>query len=282
MTPTTTAAFHHGHRSAHPPRPRRGRLSAAALSGTAGAVPSAWVALATLRDLRDVSSSYGTGRATLGADPTSVAVQDMVLHTAGVASLAVASLVCAYVAVVAAANLLASLTPGGPGRTLSRLTPRLVSGVTAGVVALSSCSAAQGVPAEPPDPAITMEVVGPADSGGPPGDGAVSTARPPTSAASPTVTTPAEGRTDTTDPTDEAEPTVPNDPAAPTTPARPDTHTVVPGDHLWSIAESIVGAGSADDAVADYWRRLIAVNRDRLVDPSDPDLIVPGQQLVLP
>jgi nucleoid-associated protein YgaU len=34
--------------------------------------------------------------------------------------------------------------------------------------------------------------------------------------------------------------------------------------------------------VADYWLRLVAANRDRLIRPGDPDLIQPGQTLLLP
>ncbi|MHB1139391.1 MAG: LysM peptidoglycan-binding domain-containing protein [Microthrixaceae bacterium] len=62
-------------------------------------------------------------------------------------------------------------------------------------------------------------------------------------------------------------------------------HVVEPGDHLWSIAEQVLTAeGSPTDerAVATYWRILVEENRDRLVDPEDPDLIFPGQELVLP
>lgn len=72
-------------------------------------------------------------------------------------------------------------------------------------------------------------------------------------------------------------------------PAAPDTAgtvTVAFGDHLWSIAERHLGdlRGTAvpDDDVTDYWRRLVEANRDRLVDPANPDLILPGQQFVLP
>jgi nucleoid-associated protein YgaU len=32
----------------------------------------------------------------------------------------------------------------------------------------------------------------------------------------------------------------------------------------------------------DYWAQLVDANRDRLVDPDDPDLLLPGQVLVLP
>lgn len=64
------------------------------------------------------------------------------------------------------------------------------------------------------------------------------------------------------------------------------TVTVRPGDHLWSIAERHLAArgdrAPTDDEVAAHWRRLIEANRDRLVDPANPDLILPGQQFVLP
>ncbi len=68
--------------------------------------------------------------------------------------------------------------------------------------------------------------------------------------------------------------------------ADPTTITVRPGDHLWSIAEQHLSARGdgvpTDEQVAAHWRRLIDVNRDRLVDPANPDLILPGQQFVLP
>jgi nucleoid-associated protein YgaU len=57
------------------------------------------------------------------------------------------------------------------------------------------------------------------------------------------------------------------------------------GDHLWSIAQSIVGSADHDPTereIRRYWRELIRVNRDRLVDPSNPDYILPGQQFRLP
>lgn len=66
----------------------------------------------------------------------------------------------------------------------------------------------------------------------------------------------------------------------------PPTWTVEPGDDFWSIAETVVGrpaTGPADSSrVAPYWSRLVAANRDRLAVPGDPDLLFPGQVLVLP
>ena len=64
-----------------------------------------------------------------------------------------------------------------------------------------------------------------------------------------------------------------------------DTYAVVPGDHLWLIAEARVTTTSQGDAtepmIAAYWRRLIDVNRDSLRS-GDPNLIYPGEILTLP
>jgi nucleoid-associated protein YgaU len=63
-------------------------------------------------------------------------------------------------------------------------------------------------------------------------------------------------------------------------------HEVVGGDHLWNIAERTVadhlGRAPEDREVAAYWERLIEVNRDRLADPDNPDLLFPGQVVQLP
>lgn len=65
------------------------------------------------------------------------------------------------------------------------------------------------------------------------------------------------------------------------------TWIVEPGDSFWSIAVEAVavspGASKPGDLqVIGYWRRLIDANRSRLLDPANPDLLVPGQELVLP
>jgi hypothetical protein len=68
--------------------------------------------------------------------------------------------------------------------------------------------------------------------------------------------------------------------------AAPTTWTAVPGDHLWHIAEATLteswGRAPTDGEVAPYWTGLIEANRDVLVDPSNPDLIRPGQTFRLP
>jgi nucleoid-associated protein YgaU len=63
-------------------------------------------------------------------------------------------------------------------------------------------------------------------------------------------------------------------------------HTVQPGESLWRIAEHHLeaawGRPPRDAEVVPYWRDVIERNRDRLVVADDPDLILPGQVLVLP
>jgi hypothetical protein len=91
-------------------------------------------------------------------------------------------------------------------------------------------------------------------------------------------------------PADDAPPA----PRAPPAPAAADTaHATTPrsswtveaGDSFWSIAaETLAPAGGEpnDRQVIAYWRRLVEANRSRLIDPGNPDLLVPGQRLVLP
>ena len=68
--------------------------------------------------------------------------------------------------------------------------------------------------------------------------------------------------------------------------AGPSTWVVEPGDSFWSIAaDTLSGPGGrqpTDREVDGYWRHLVRANRDRLVDKDNPDLLVPGQELVLP
>lgn len=62
--------------------------------------------------------------------------------------------------------------------------------------------------------------------------------------------------------------------------------TVAVGDSFWSIAVQLVrirlGRMPTDTEVIEPWLALIGANRDRLVDPADPDLLHPGQVLRLP
>lgn len=60
----------------------------------------------------------------------------------------------------------------------------------------------------------------------------------------------------------------------------PGQHVVQRGDSLWSIAERALGPDADVAALVDHWHRTYAANRAVVGD--DPDLIHPGQQLVLP
>lgn len=60
---------------------------------------------------------------------------------------------------------------------------------------------------------------------------------------------------------------------------------VRPGEHFWAIAADVVRDGdpeAGDAEIAEYWLDLIELNEDRLVEPGNPDLLVPGQVLLLP
>ena len=74
-------------------------------------------------------------------------------------------------------------------------------------------------------------------------------------------------------------------PVAPVPATDADVWLVEAGDSCWHIAAEVLaerhGAPADDAAVERYWRRLVAANGSRFVT-GDPDLLLPGQQLVLP
>ena len=61
---------------------------------------------------------------------------------------------------------------------------------------------------------------------------------------------------------------------------------VEPGDHLWSLAERDVAHHLArpgsEREVAAHWRTVVDANLGRLAVPGNPDLLLPGQVVVLP
>lgn len=80
------------------------------------------------------------------------------------------------------------------------------------------------------------------------------------------------------------------DPEEPSPPAEdpatgPAEVVVTPGDHLWKLAAERVGQSlgrePADSDIAPYWVRVVEANRDR-IRSGDPDLIFPGEVIVLP
>lgn len=64
-----------------------------------------------------------------------------------------------------------------------------------------------------------------------------------------------------------------------------DRTVVVAGDHLWKLAaermEEVLGRPPTRAEVAPYWVEVVEANRDRLRS-GDPDLIFPGEEIVLP
>jgi hypothetical protein len=81
-------------------------------------------------------------------------------------------------------------------------------------------------------------------------------------------------------------PAAPNAATPATLDVDPTVWVVEPGDSLWSIAEDVTssadGSPPAERDVARYWQRLVQANRANLIDPDNPDLLLPGQQVVVP
>lgn len=71
-------------------------------------------------------------------------------------------------------------------------------------------------------------------------------------------------------------------PQVPVAEPAPILHRVEPGDHLWGIAEETLqralGRPPSDAEVDPFWRQVILANPDLV----DPDLIFPGQLVVVP
>lgn len=108
---------------------------------------------------------------------------------------------------------------------------------------------------------------------------------PPTTAASTTTTLEFPDSSPAPDPTTAPESIPPPSPLV-GAPRAPLTYTLEPGDHLWSVAERALamalGRNPTDREVAGYWRKLVDVNRQNLVEPDVPDLVFAGQVITLP
>lgn len=82
-----------------------------------------------------------------------------------------------------------------------------------------------------------------------------------------------------------AGPTAPS-PSAAAAPTPEEAWTIAPGDHLWHVASAtLADHGHPDPSPAEvlaYLDRLVAANAGVLVEPGNPDLVLPGQVFVLP
>lgn len=56
---------------------------------------------------------------------------------------------------------------------------------------------------------------------------------------------------------------------------------VQPGDHMWKISSRHVAGVDPGRDIAPYWRRVVDINTP-IIRSGDPDLIYPGEQILLP
>lgn len=195
-----------------------------------------------------------------------------------------------------------------PAVRLSRVTPRVVRRLTEGALAVALTTgglagpAAAGLASSGSAATVALAVAPP--GGAPTAEGALSELPPgeapgqvpPGQVPPPPGLRPPPSPADAhapagNAPTPRARPTPPGPAAPPATaagPASPGEHTVVRGDCLWHVAAETVAAAAgldpaavADHEVAPYWLRLVEANRGRLRS-GDPDLIYPGERLLLP
>jgi hypothetical protein len=158
-----------------------------------------------------------------------------------------------WLALSAALQVVAATVRAQPVVTLADLvSPRFLRGVARGAASLS-ISAGLAVPLTATDLAL-----------GPPGTA---------------IMVPLDAESTATSTTLSAPPPAPAEaPPAPAPPSITSEVVVQPGQSFWSIAVDQTGERN----VVEYWRALIEANRDRLVDPANPDLVFAGQRFLLP
>ena len=242
--------------------------------------PTAWWAWATTNDPLVVAMALvrvlGLGLAWYLTGVTSISVVARLLRAARLLRLADALAV-------------------GPVRVLAQQAVGV--GLAAGVVAAAFPGEVAAPTGSPDGPAavVVAEAAEDATAPTPP----VSRARVPVPVPAPGPPPPRDVATTATQggstPASEAVPATP--PADPVDPARADAgappaaagpreRVVAPGDHFWGIAEEEVaahlGRPGTEREVRHHWRRLVEANADRLVARGNPDLLLPGQHVVLP
>jgi hypothetical protein len=199
---------------------------------------------------------------------------------------------CVYGIALFAATLAAILTRRGDvERLVTNMAPPRLRRALVGLIGLGvMASVATG-------PGATSERVTIAAA---PASTTTSTSTMPTTTSTSTTTT----TTTTTEPTsDHAPPAaeaaiptesttigttdpVPTPQASTPTDDLPNLWVMGPGDHLWRVAEvamtNHLGRPVANHEIDGYWRRLVALNRESLIDPDNPDLVFSGQVIELP
>jgi len=187
-----------------------------------------------------------------------VAKREPIDSVAGIGRL-VAVVLLAYLLVGTVVQLVAAILPSRRRRVRIPLTPAFVTALASALISSTTAVGAQPSPSVPRGAGATMEAV----------------------EDEPRTSLP-RAAPDETEAGEAPEPQI-----APPDPAPATREWVVrPGDHLWGIAEQVLAQrGDADPTDAEvhrYWVRVIRANLDRLVDPDDPDLILPGQRITLP
>jgi hypothetical protein len=180
-------------------------------------------------------------------------------------------------------QLVASILLGGSlARVADAISPRLLRqaahlSIAAGLAVPSSA----GMPSSDPPGTAVMQVL---EAGA---DDASTTTTTTVASTLPPTTAPTTSTTRTVDPPDPPRPPAPPAPPPPVVAVPGGEEIVVrAGDSFWSIATDVLaevrGRGVTDREVHGYWRRLIQANRAQLVEPGNPDLLLPDQRLVLP
>ncbi len=187
------------------------------------------------------------------------------------------------------AGAVGAATPPSGVVVMHQLPPSTTLG--AGVGRTTASRPTPSSPARAADAPPVMQVVGSSTTTAPPRRAPSTSSSPPTPSMTTPTTAPSEPTSSSSTPEPAAVPAsgfgdagAPRSAAVPT--PVPQTWTIRSGDHLWRVASTTLAgqwSGRPSDAeVLDYLQQVIAANRDRLVVPTDPDLVFPGQVFVLP
>lgn len=287
-----------------------GRLAAPSLAD-----PGAWAPWAAARDPLEVAMVVlrllALGLAWYLTGVTSISVVARMLRAARLVRIAdalsfgpVKVLVQQALGIGLAAGVLATAVPAPPTAPVSGdadapdvalLAPLAPDDVPADLPLVSRTTAAAGSQValvRDATPTGRSEVIVPVPAPTSPGAATPTDAAPPTDAAAPTDAAPPGGAAPASEADETPDPTpAPAEPsAAPSTRPAPVTEQrevrIEPGDHFWALAErdlaEVLGRPATDSEVVPHWQAILEANADRLQVPGNPDLLLPGQLVVLP